>query len=146
MQPATWSHAGSRNLPFFVCIVRRLFVPALLALCACTAASLATAPQGQRAPLKPVMSFYPDAGVFTSSRDTCPSYNEAPELADVFWDHSDSALVNPDSVWAADSAEMRRVPAGRTRSAASAVLQDAHDPPVSLLTPEPRNWTLRHGG
>ncbi|HEX8213814.1 MAG TPA: hypothetical protein VF584_26845 [Longimicrobium sp.] len=52
------------------------------------------------------MSFYPDAGVLTSSRDTCPWYNEAPELADVFWEQGDSALVNPDSVWAADSAKV----------------------------------------
>lgn len=92
----------SRSLPRVV----RVLLPALLALGACTDAPLVSGPARPSAPVDPVMSFYPDAGVLTSSRDTCPGYNEAPDLAAVFWEQSDSALVDPDSIWAADSAKV----------------------------------------
>src|SRR5215213_9496252 len=83
----------------------RLFcLPALVLATAC---GDNPPPTATRLPdnLGPLMSYYPDAGVLTSSRDTCPWYFEEPELGNVFWESPDSALVsNPDSVFAADSA------------------------------------------
>lgn len=76
----------------------------LAAGCADRAPPTATTPPDD---LPPLLSYYPDAGVLTSSRDTCPWYDEAPELGSLFWESSDSALVpNPDSVFAADSAKV----------------------------------------
>lgn len=97
------THAvGRRTTPGWA--FRLLCLPALLLAAACTDTPSPTEP---RTPgdLGPLMSYYPDAGVLTSSRDTCPWYYEEPELADEFWESTDAELVsNPDSVFAADSA------------------------------------------
>jgi hypothetical protein len=54
--------------------------------------------------VQPTFSFYPDAGVLTSTGDTCPGYIIPAELAEVFWHGTDEEIVsNPDSVYAADS-------------------------------------------
>jgi hypothetical protein len=93
------AHVNPRTL------LRLLALPVLFLATACTdtpSTPTATPPPDGLAPL---MSYYPDAGVLTSSRDTCPWYDEAPELGADFWASSDSALVtNPDSVFRADSA------------------------------------------
>lgn len=84
---------------------RTSLLPLLLLVAACTNDSSPSSGRSPTEPIAPVMSYYPDAGVLTSSRDTCPWYDEAPELGLAFWELTDSALVsNPDSVFAADSA------------------------------------------
>jgi len=55
----------------------------------------------------PAFSYYPDAGVLTSTGDTCPGYVIPAELSDVFWYGTDEEVVsNPDSVYAADSVKV----------------------------------------
>ena len=82
----------------------RIFLPLLALLAGCSDQHSPTAATDLQPPGLPDLSYYPDAGVLTSTGDTCPGYVVPPELHSVFWSGTDEQVVgNPDSVYAADS-------------------------------------------
>lgn len=87
-----------------------ILAPALLLLAACSDTTPTAAPAPSPTPHAPSMSYYgsyPDAGVLTSTGDSCPWYTTAPELETAFWSGADEDLVsNPDSIYAADSVKV----------------------------------------